>query len=807
VNWGNYDSVLQQLRGAGLLVDSLVVGQRQRCRVEGDREKRGWYHLHELRLDDGRYLIVGSYGIWRGNDPGSTKVEVGRAATLSREQLDALRARMAADRKAEQAARRAEAERAALRAQAMWRRLSPQGTSEYLVRKCVQAHGLRFAPSGAVAVPLLDVAGQIQGLQFILPPGHRRRRQLGRDKDFWPAGLAKQGHMFPIGSPVAGGVCLVAEGYATAASLYEATGLPTVVAFDAGNLTHVAQALAKRYPGLRMLFCADDDYLGKCRGCGALAPTEARECPHCGQAPGTTNAGVSSAHAAALQVDGAVLVPRFVADRPLDRKGPTDFNDLHVLEGLQEVRAQVEARLGELGWDAQRRAPRAIAPSGGGGAQREHLQPITTADELFERFALVYEATDTAFDFHERVLVPLSSVRNLCASRQLYRQWMESPTKQVVRVEEVGFDPGERDPTVRCNLWAGWPTQPRAGCCDKLLELGEFLCSQDPNGDEMWWWLQRWLAYPIQRPGAKMKTAVIVHGPQGTGKNLFFESVLAIYGRYGRLLNQDAVEDKFNDWASRLLFGVADEMVARDEMYHAKNKLKTLITSDRIRINPKNLAPYYERNHANLVFLSNEIQPMALERDDRRYAVIWTPPKLEPEFYNAVLSEIDAGGIAALHDHLLRVDLDGFGPASLPPMTQAKRDLIELGMDSTESFFVEWAAGNLPLPATACRSEDLFDAYRHHCLKQGVHKPASLKTFVGAICKRPGVRRARRQHYRGHSLTQLVQSVVIVPPGATEPADRQALTDQINAFAQALRDWRSEGDRRRDAQGATHEPF
>ena len=55
----------------GLVVDSLEVGRMMRCKVEGDREKRGWYHLHEWRTDAGELLIVGSFGVWRGNDNGA----------------------------------------------------------------------------------------------------------------------------------------------------------------------------------------------------------------------------------------------------------------------------------------------------------------------------------------------------------------------------------------------------------------------------------------------------------------------------------------------------------------------------------------------------------------------------------------------------------------------------------------------------------------------------------------------------------------------------------------------------------------
>ena len=793
MNWGNHDDVLRQLQEAGLLVDSLVIGKRQRCRVEGDKERRGWYHLHELRLDDGRFLIVGSFGVWRGNDPGSTRVELAKGTPMSAEQRAALKARVSADRKAEEAARRGEAARAAQRAQAMWRRLQTEGDSDYLRRKCVQAHGLRFSESGTLVVPMLDAGGQIHGLQLIYPTGHPRRKRLGRDKDFWPIGVAKQGHYFALGSPTSGPCCLLAEGYATAATLHEATGWPAVVAFDAGNLVHVATALRTRHRGLRLLICADDDYLGKCRECGELTLTAAPACTRCGKPHGLTNAGLAGAHAAALATEGAVCAPTFADERPVDKKGPTDWNDLHVVEGLQVVRAQIEARLTALGWRGRPQAAPTPTSSGGGDpADEPELRSIASLQELHDRFALVYEVSGTVFDAQEHVLVPLDSMRNLCTSRQLHRNWMESLDKRVVRMREVGFDPTERDETVRCNLWGGWPTKPRAGTCDKLLQLGEYLCSQDPHAPALWRWLQCWLAYPIQHPGAKMKTAVIMHGPQGTGKNLFFESVLRIYGEYGAIVDQDAVEDKHNDFQSRKLMLVADEVVARQEMYHSKNKLKGLVTGDWIRINPKHLASYRERNHIQIVFLSNEYQPMALEQDDRRYAVIYTPPKQDPAIYNQVLREIDAGGIAALHDYLLNLDLGDFGPASLPPTTQAKKDLIELGLDSSIRFFNEWVDGYVPLPKLTCRSEDLYSAYRHWCGIQGVSKPAQLSTFVGAISKQQGVQKGRHQHFKNFSVTVTTQSVCITPPGVEKVIGLQPLADSINDFNKGLKDWKDE---------------
>jgi putative DNA primase/helicase len=795
VNWTNYDDALAQLRAMGLLVDGLGpddIGTRKRCKIEGDREKRGWYHLHELRTDSGDTLLVGSFGVWQGNDPGTQKLQI-KGTTLSADQRAALKTRIAADQAKARIKRQGEANRAAARASAMWSRLATSGDSEYLTRKGISGHGARYSPTGSLIVPMLDVGGGVHGLQVIYPKGHDKAKLLGRDKNYWPAGVVKEGHFFLIGSPAAAAVLLLAEGYATGASLFEATGIPVAVAFDAGNLLHVAQVLAARYRGVRILVCADDDYLVKCPACKAFTLAADATCQHCGEQHRRTNAGITSAAAAALAVDGAWIAPRFAAERPTDRKGPTDFNDLHLAEGLHVVRAQVEAHLSALDWRprAPSQPPAHTSAGEGAGAARDHLVSLTDIGQLHQRFTLVYEMTDVVFDEQEHKLVPLSSMRNLCVSRQMHRGWMESAAKRIARAEEVGFDPGGRDPRVRCNLWGGWPTTPVQGCCDKLLELGEYLCSEEASGAKLWRWVQCWLAYPIQNPGAKMKTALVLHGPQGTGKNLFFEAVKNIYGEYGRVVDQDAVEDKFNDVMSRKLFVIADEVVARQELYHTKNKLKGLITGDEIRINQKNISSYVEVNHINLVFLSNETLPMVLERDDRRYAIIWTPPKLDAAFYNQVLAEIRDGGVAALHHHLLHLDLGDFGPATLPPMTQAKADVIEQSLDSSERFFNEWIAGHLPVPVSAVRTEDLYDAYRHWCTRQGVAKPAQMSTLIGSLSKRPGVRKNRPRHYDKRSRTTVVQSTVLYPPTADAAPSLDDLSDALAAFGEAFIRWKT----------------
>lgn len=781
----NYDDVLGQLRGAGLLIDSLDVGRMRRCKVDGgDNEKRGWYHLHEIRLPSGDDLIVGSYGVWRGAENHATKVEL-QKNELSTEQRESLRKRLAEDKRRSELARKADAARAAERATKAWKGCTEQGDCEYLHRKGVRGHGVRFSPQGAVVIPMQDVAGNIHGLQIVRGrvAGQKARRL---EKEFWPAGLVKKGHFHQLGMAAGAPVLLVAEGYATAATLYEATGLPVAVAFDAGNLAAVAMALHRRHKKARILICADDDTFS------------------------AGNPGVTCASAAAMEVGGAYVAPVFAdADArqaAFDTHGQklSDFNDLHLLEGLHVVRAQIEARLLALGWRTGQGAGRAKQPQGGVAVDptTAPLRPIESLDELLERYALVYGQGGTVFDHQEHCLVALSDMRDVCLSRDVHRDWAEHPDKQLVRVTEVGFDPACTDKNIHCNLWAGWPTTPQAGVCDYLLDLLRYMCAGDSKPEELFQWVLRWLAYPIQHPGAKMKSTLVIHGPQGTGKNMFFEAIMAIYGRYGRVIDQSAIEDKFNDWASRKLFLIADEVVARSDLYHIKNKLKAFITGEWIRINPKNMAAYEERNHVNMVFLSNEAMPVVLEEDDRRHAVIWTPAKLSRDFYAGVQREIESGGIEALHDHLLHLDLGDFNNATLPPMTDAKRELIDLSLDSPSRFMLALESGDVhgfpakhaPKLLSPMLSQDLYELYCAWCSKVGL-KALNQPRMGNAFMRKHGavVDRKRYQSDIGvkgpAAITHLVGGHEL-PPGRGET---EWLGERIHVFKTALKDFKGLG--------------
>lgn len=247
---------------------------------------------------------------WRTGDEGTWSAKAD--AEMSAAEREALqeRIRQAREEREREAVERYA--RAAEEAESLWASAYPAPDEHpYLKRKGVPALGLKLTHDSKLIVPVLDEHGNAQSLQFILPDGGKR---------FLPDGKV-EGGFFPIPAKDGGksGTLLIAEGYATGASLHQATGHSVLVAFNAGNLPHVAKLARRLYQEREIILCADND-------------TETKK-----QDGTPWNPGVEYA-AVAAQIIGAKL-----AVCPAHEGRPTDFNDLHQWRGLEAVRRVVEA--------------------------------------------------------------------------------------------------------------------------------------------------------------------------------------------------------------------------------------------------------------------------------------------------------------------------------------------------------------------------------------------------------------------------------------------------------------------------------
>lgn len=345
---------------------------------------------------------------------------------------------------------------------------------------------------------------------------------------------------------------------------------------------------------------------------------------------------------------------------------------------------------------------------------------------LVEHFALIY-GTDTVWDGAKRMIMKIANMAHAHGA-DMVRLWKASEKRRTVMPEDVVFDPTETCDLKRCvNLYNGFATEP-APCepdevkpmLDLLLHLCSNSASPGASVEQVMHWVLCWLALPLQRPGAKLRSALVFHGPQGTGKNMFFDVVRRMYGKYGVMVGQNELEEKFNDWLSGKLLVIGNEVVTRQELFHNKNKLKWIITEDQIPIRAMQQSVRWEANHANVVFLSNEQMPLVLEDGDRRHLVVYTPLSDETGLYDNVTEFLADDGAAKFMHYLLNYPLQGFHEHTKPLMTSAKADLQELSMRPPERFMTEWMAGFIPLPVQVCSGDQLYRAFESWSRRSGL---------------------------------------------------------------------------------------
>ncbi len=238
---------------------------------------------------------------------------VSTGAAPNPEQMAMLRADAAARREQRAAAQADKFDQTANRLMEEYNRL-PDATGDlaYLKNKqVIAANGLKADERGNVVIPLFNADGEFRTLERIWSDGSKH---LEKDGQAW-------GSFFVVGGQLKDGDNLLyAEGYATAASISEAINQPVIMTVNAGNMVEVAGRLKDTFPNSTHYFLADNDIYKD------------------------ENVGLEKATEAAELTAGHVLVPAF--SNP--KEGLTDYNDLHVSEGLEQVRLQVEGAINQM---------------------------------------------------------------------------------------------------------------------------------------------------------------------------------------------------------------------------------------------------------------------------------------------------------------------------------------------------------------------------------------------------------------------------------------------------------------------------
>lgn len=344
-------SLRRKMADHGVEYDGPIVadGGRHRFHIKGDKSgaKNGFYQV----FTDG--VVSASFGDWKQHQPGEFPSWSSKSANeMTQEEKAAHRRHMEKAAKLREAERQKRENRASKKAREEWEAGRPAEVHPYLDQKKISGTGAKIDAAGRLIIPIKDVRGEIRSLQRISDDGCKR---------FLPDGAISK-HFATIGSNKKG-VAYVVEGFATGATIHAATGQPVIVAFNAGNLEPVIAEIRRKSPKREIAIVGDDDRF-----------TEA-------------NPGRTKAEAAARKHNCKTIFPKF---KTIEGK-PTDFNDLAVREGIEEVRRQLKSTAPE-----QRKGFRLVPL-----ANIEPKAPEYILDKLLERdnLAVVFGDPATAKSF------------------------------------------------------------------------------------------------------------------------------------------------------------------------------------------------------------------------------------------------------------------------------------------------------------------------------------------------------------------------------------------------------------------------
>ncbi len=298
--------------------------------------------------------------------------------------------------------------------------------------------------------------------------------------------------------------------------------------------------------------------------------------------------------------------------------------------------------------------------------------------------------------------------------------WLRWPLR--VEASKLTYEPGKesfiRGATTLFNTWPGWGVTPKKGGVKPFLALIDHLFSGAE--DEAKQWFIRWCAYPLQHPGVKLFTSVVVHGVKhGTGKSLIGYTLGKIYGRNFTEISQLDLHNNFNEWAESKQFVMGDDVTGSNKRQDA-DFLKKMITQKELRINAKYTPSYVVPDCINYFFTSQHPDSFFLEDDDRRFFVheVVVGP-LAGQFYTDYVAWLEAEGAAAVFDYLLNLDLGDFNPAAHAYRTAAKERMINTGRSDLGSWVRQLLAtpdavlrvGEVPLTADLYTSKELLELY------------------------------------------------------------------------------------------------
>lgn len=205
-----------------------------------------------------------------------------------------------------------------------------------------------------------------------------------------------------------------------------------------------------------------------------------------------------------------------------------------------------------------------------------------------------------------------------------------------------------------------------------------------------------WFAHRVQRPQEKTNHALVMIGPQGTGKDSLIAGPRAALGAWNvNEIGPEALMGRFNGFLKSVLLRVSEARDMGDvDRYRLHERLKTIIAAppETLRIDEKNTPEYQIPNVVGVLITSNHTDGIFLPPDDRRHFVVateLTKDDFTPAYFTRLWEWYQGGGYGHVSAYLRAHPIDGFNPHAPPPKTTAWWSVVDAGRAPEDAEMVD----------------------------------------------------------------------------------------------------------------------
>ena len=268
--------------------------------------------------------------------------------------------------------------------------------------------------------------------------------------------------------------------------------------------------------------------------------------------------------------------------------------------------------------------------------------------------------------------------------RPLGEAWIAHPQRR--QYTQTIFDPAARpDPNVY-NRYKGFAYEPAPGDWSLLREhILDVICS---GNVEYYEFTLDWMARGVQLPGERAEVAVVLRGPQGTGKGMLANTYAKLFAPHAyHASSAIEVTGRFSGHLKDVLFVFMDEAFFAGDKSHI-GTLKRLITEPTIPIEEKFKQLINVRNRLKIIIASNEGWVIPAGFKERRFFVLDVSAEKQQDvrYFGALVRQLENGGYQALLHDLLQRDISRFDFRTCP-RTDALADQQLSSMTPVESYW------------------------------------------------------------------------------------------------------------------------